>query len=179
MWHIYSQRGGAFVKNTRITIFMGLFIALQIVLTRFFSIQTPIIRIGFAFLPLAISAMMFGPLMGGAAAALADVIGMMLFPTGGAYFPGFTLTAFFSGAIYGIILFKKPKTLVRICISVIIVSLLVDLGLNTVWIWMLTGKGFMALLPARAVKALIMIPIQIIMIRVIWRYIMSHIKNIV
>lgn len=167
------------MKNTRIIIFMGLFIALQVVLTRFFSIQTPVIRIGFAFLPLAISSMMFGSLIGGTSAAIADIVGMMLFPTGGAYFPGFTFTAFLKGAIYGIFLYEKPKTFIRTSISVIIASLLVDLGLNTVWVWMLTGKGFLALLPARAVKTAIMIPIEIIMIRVIWRYIMSHLKTIV
>lgn len=177
MWHIYSQKGGALVKNTRITIFMGLFIALQIILTRFLSIQTPIIRIGFSFLPLAISAMIFGPLIGGIGAAIADIVGMMLFPVG-AYFPGFTVTAFVSGAIYGLFLFEKPKTLTRISISVIIVSLLADLGLSTIWLWMLTGKGFMALLPARSIKALIMLPIQIVMIRVIWKYVMGHIQRV-
>ncbi len=166
------------MKNTRKIIFLSLFIALQIVLTRFLSIQTPIVRIGFAFLPVAVCAMMFGPLWGGVTAAIADVVGMMLFPAGGAYFPGFTLTAFLSGAIYGIFLFEKPKTLVRISIPVIIVSLLVNLGLDTVWLWILTGKGFIALLPARAVKSLIMIPIQITMIRAVWRYMVIHIEKL-
>ncbi|MBB6217318.1 ECF transporter S component (folate family) [Anaerosolibacter carboniphilus] len=158
------------MSNVRKMVFLSLFIALEVVLTRFLSVQTPIVRIGFTFLPIAISSMMFGPIFGGVAAALADIIGMMVFPSGGAYFPGFTLTAFLSGVIYGVVLYKKPKNLVRISISAIIVSIVINLGLDTVWLMILTGKGFIALLPARIIKCLVMIPIQIPMIHIVWNY---------
>ncbi len=165
------------MKDIRKIVFLGMFIAMEVILTRFISIQTPIVRIGFTFLPVAISSMMFGPFLGGIAAAAADIIGMMLFPAGGAYFPGFTLTAFLGGAIYGVFLYNKPKTLFRISIAVIIISIFVNLGLDTVWIWMLTGKGYMAILPTRVIKCLVMIPIQISMIQIVWRYMASHLHS--
>jgi len=164
------------MKNTNKLVYMALFIALEVVLTRFLSIQTPIVRIGFTFLPIALSAMMFGPLFSGTVAALADVIGMILFSSGGAYFPGFTLTAFLSGTIYGLFLYKKPVTFFRILIPVTIIAIGGNLVLNSVWLWMITGKGFMAILPARIIKSFIMIPIEVVMIQAVWRYMGTHVK---
>ena len=44
---------------------ISLLIAIEVILTRFCSINTPIVRIGFGFLPIAIIAMMYGPLSAG------------------------------------------------------------------------------------------------------------------
>lgn len=164
------------MRNIRKMVFLALFIALEVVLTRFLSIQTPIVRIGFTFLPIALSSMMFGPWFGGIAAALADILGMMIFPVGGAYFPGFTLTAFLTGTIYGIFLYKKPKNLFRISMAVIVISVIINLGLDTLWLWMITGKAIMVLLPARVIKCLIMIPMQIPMIHVVWHYTLGRLN---
>ncbi len=163
--------------NLRATVFMGVFIALEVVLTRFLSIQTPIVRIGFTFLPVAVSAMMFGPVYSGIAAALADILGMILFSSGGAYFPGFTVTAFLGGVIYGLLLYKKPKSFWRISLAVVIISIFVNLGIDSVWIWMITGKGLMAILPARVIKCIIIIPLQVIMIQLVWKYLVSNLDR--
>lgn len=165
------------MKNIREMVSMSLFIAIEVILTRFLSIQTPIVRIGFTFLPIAISAMLFGPVISGMIAALADVIGMVLFPVGGAYFPGFTLTAFLSGVIYGSLLYKKTKSILRISIAVIAISVFVHLGLDTIWIWILTGKGFFAILPTRIMKCMINIPLQIILIRIVWNSLSKFIEE--
>ncbi|MGH4050134.1 MAG: folate family ECF transporter S component [Clostridium sp.] len=151
------------MKNTRTFIFMGLLISIQIVLTRFFAIQTPIVRIGFGFIPIAIASVMFGPVLGGITAAFSDILGMMLFPKG-IYFPGFTLSALLSGIIYGILLYKKPKTMLRIIMAVTIIIIFVDLGLNTYWLSIITGKGVLALLVLRLIKSIIMLPIQSLLI---------------
>ena len=42
-------------------VIMAFLIALEIVLTRFCSINTPILRIGFGFLPVAMLGIMYGP----------------------------------------------------------------------------------------------------------------------
>ncbi|MBU3114513.1 folate family ECF transporter S component [Clostridium lacusfryxellense] len=151
------------MKNTRIFIFMGLLLSIEIVLTRFFAIQTPIVRIGFGFIPIAIASVMFGPVLGGITAAFSDILGMMLFPKG-IYFPGFTLSALLSGIIYGISLYKKPKTMLRIIIAVSIILIFVDLGLNTYWLSIITGKGIVALFVPRLIKSIIMLPIQSLLI---------------
>lgn len=167
---IYKKEEVLYLKTTRIFIFMGLLISMEIGLTRFFSIQTPIVRISFGFIPIVIASVMFGPVLGGITAAFSDILGMMLFPKG-VYFPGFTLSAFLSGIIYGIMLYKKPQTMLRIILAVSIIIISVDLGLNTYWLSIITGKGVVALFVPRFIKSIIMLPIQSLLICSLIKYI--------
>ena len=101
---------------------------------------------------------------------------MMIFPSG-SYFPGFTLTAFLTGVIYGVVLYKHPKTWGRIILATCLVCLGMNLCLDTVWLHILMGKGFFALLPTRIFKAAIMIPIQTILIQLVWKNIIVKIAK--
>lgn len=86
---------------------LAFMIALEIILTRFLSVDVAgIARIGFGFIPVAMVAIMYGPWFAGGAYALGDILGMLIFPKG-AYFPGFTLTACLTGIIFGLILYKR------------------------------------------------------------------------
>ncbi|MFV0517545.1 MAG: folate family ECF transporter S component [Aminipila sp.] len=154
-------------SKLRKIILIGLFIAIEVILTRFCSINTPIVRIGFGFLPVAMLSIMFGPLWAGIAYALGDFIGMLIFPTG-PYFPGFTLTAFLTGVAFGLVLYKKPITYKRAFIAALLVCVVMNLLLDTYWIYILTGKGIMALLPARLIKIAFAIPLQTLLIPLVW-----------
>lgn len=147
---------------------ISLLIAIEVILTRFCSIQTPIVRIGFGFLPIAIVAMMYGPLSAGIAYAIGDIIGSMLFPSG-TFFPGFTLTAFLTGVVYGVFLYNKPVTWVRIVGSALTVCMILNLGIDTLWLSIIMGKGYLALLPTRIIKSILMVPVQTIIIGIIWQ----------
>ena len=147
---------------------ISLLIAIEIILTRFCSINTPIDRIGFGFLQSAIIGMMYGPLSAGVAYAIGDLLGVALFPTG-SFFPGFTITAFLTGIVYGVFLYNKPKTWPRIIGAVLTVCLVINLGLDTLWLSILMGKGYIALLPTRIMKAVLMIPVQTFIIGIIWK----------
>ena len=155
---------------------ISLLIALEVILTRFCSINTAILRIGFGFLPIAIIAMMYGPISAGMAYAVGDILGMMIFPSG-SFFPGFTLTAFLTGVAYGLVLYKKPKTWWRIILAVCIVCLGINLCLDTVWLHILMGQGYLALLPTRILKVAVMIPIQTILIGIVWKKIVIKIAK--
>lgn len=146
---------------------IALLIALEIVLSRFLSISTPIVKVSFSFVPLSMLAMLYGPFYAAAGAAIADIIGVAVFPLG-AYFPGYTLTAALTGLTYGLLLYRRPKSWGRILMAVLIVGLLLNLGLNTVWTQMTTGKAYMALLAPRVVKSLVMVPIMTLLIRFAW-----------
>ncbi|MBC6695914.1 folate family ECF transporter S component [Terrisporobacter mayombei] len=147
---------------------ISLLITLQIILTRYCSIQTPIVRISFGFVPVVIIAMLYGPVSCGIANGIADIIGVMLFPTG-AFFPGFTLNAILAGVIYGIFLYNKPATWSRVLCALAVISIVVNLGLGTYWLSIMMGKGFIALLPARIFKEIVIIPVRAIVIGIIWK----------
>ena len=79
-------------------------------------------------------------------------------------FFGFTLDAILGGVIYGIFLYKKPLKWWRVFIPEVLVKVFINCGLNTLWVSMLYGKGFMALLPARVIKNAIMLPIDTVIL---------------
>jgi ECF transporter S component (folate family) len=165
------------MKKTRVLVFMSLLVAMNVLLTHVVPvIQTDIVRVSFGFMPLSLSSMLFGPIIGGIGGAVSDLIGMVIAPKG-PYFPGFTLNAFLTGMIYGLFLYKKPKTLPRIILAVLCISVFINLGLNTYWLTILTGKGFLALLPSRIVQNGITSAIQIVVIPLIWKFIGSHLEK--
>jgi ECF transporter S component (folate family) len=132
------------------------------------SIETPIIRIGFGFLPNVIASIMFGPLLGGIAAATGDILGMLIFPKG-AYFPGFTLTAFLGGVIYGLVLHNKKSSIKTSLLAVSIITIFINLGLNTLWLHIITGKAALAILIPRIIKSSIEFPVKISLIYSLWK----------
>ena len=162
-------------QNTSRLVTIAFLIAIEIILTRFLSISTPILRIGFGFLPVAMIGILYGPLWAGMAYAIGDILGAMLFPSG-PFFPGFTVSAFLTGLVYGFILYGKPITWKRVLIASSIVCILINLGLDTLWLTILMNKGILALIPARIIKTAVMLPIQVIMIPIVWNRLLSKIR---
>lgn len=162
-------------KHLTALVSCALLIAIEIVLSRFLSISTPIVRIGFDFAPMALAGILFGPWYGCAVGAMADFLGANLFPMG-PFWPGFTLVAGLCGMTYGLLLHQKAgvqwgrmNTMVRIAAAVLIVTLILQLGLDTLNLVMLLDKGFFVLLPGRMTKAMVMIPVQFITINALYR----------
>lgn len=153
------------MKKIQKIAFIAMLITLQVVIGRFAGIMTPIVSINLSFLPLVVNAIVFGPVSATVSSAIADILGAFLFPQGlGTFFPGYTLSAALNGLIYGLILYRKPKKLWRITLACLITSVVISLGLSTYWVYMMTGKGFLVLLPARIMQNAIMLPIKIILI---------------
>ena len=159
--------------DTKQLVIMALMVAMDIVLTRFLSIPTPILRIGFGFLPVAVVAMMYGPISAALVAVLADIVGINFF-SGATMFPGFTFSAFLVGIIYGVLMHKHGNSTFHICAAVLTVRLFVNLGFNTLWLHIITGNSFFIMLPMRALGQMIMIPIEIVLIKTIATLLISH-----
>ncbi len=156
-------------KNKKI-ILSALLLALLIILSRFVSIKTPIVKISFAFVPTMLCAIWLGPKWTVLINVLGDLIGATLFPSG-AFFIGYTITTAVSGLLYGLLLYKKEEDtytekqfIIRVILASILVTVIANMGLNTLWLNITTGKAFMVLLSARIVKELIVIPIKVIVI---------------
>lgn len=155
-------------KNKKI-ILTSVLLAMLIILSRFLSIKTPIMKISFGFVPTMLCAIWLGPKWTVLLNVLGDIIGATLFPTG-PYFIGYTISTAIAGLIYGLILYKKDgaysdkELMIRVSISIILVSIIVNMGLNTLWTSITSGKAFQVLFMTRIVKQLITIPIHIIVI---------------
>ena len=132
--------------------------AVEILLSRFLSVNAWNLKIGFNFVPIAVAAILLGSVEAGIVAALGDLIGAILFPIG-AYFPGFTLTAFLTGVCFGLFLHKKRSPL-RILAAVAIHQLLLSLLLNSLWISVLYGSPFLPLLGTRGIQWVVLFVLQ-------------------
>lgn len=125
-------------------------------------------HISFSFIPIALYAAIYGPLKGGILAGLASMLGCLFFNPS-LFFPGFDLSNFLAGFIYGFFLHKKPLSLWRVCLPFIFVNLIVNLGFNTLWLAMLYGKAFWLLFSARVFKEFLSMPINIFIFYTIYR----------
>ena len=164
------------IFTTETMVITAFMIALSVVLSKLVSINISFLRIGFGFLPIAILAILYGPVVAAVGYGLADLIGAWLFPTG-AFFPGFTLSAVLTGLIFGFVLYKKEVTIIRALIASALVCLGVNLLLNTWWLTFIIGKGFRVLLASRAVKEIVAIPVMALLIVAVDKYVLVHVKN--
>ena len=147
--------------------YLALLTAMQVVLSRFLSFNTLNLKIGFAFLPVAIGAAVLGPVGGAIVGGLGDFLGAVLFPIG-PYFPGFTLSCALTGLVFGLLLHKK-QSLPRIAAAVCLNQFGISLFLTTLWISMLYGSSYSALLSIRLVQAAILSAVEFGVILVLSR----------
>lgn len=175
------------MSKSKKIIITAIFLAMNIILSRFLSIKTPIIKISFAFIPTMLCATWLGVKWTVLLNVLGDVIGATLFPTG-PYFVGYTISTLISALIYGLLLYKKDENtysekqyIARIIISVVLVALIVNIGLNTLWTSITSGKAFLVLLGTRSLKQLITVPIHIIVFifieKILRKLFNKYIKN--
>lgn len=169
------------VKNTvRKIVYAGIFIALNIILTRIFSYSVRIgsvvgVRLSLSQVPLVLSGIILGPLYGGFCGALSDLVGFPI-NSQGAYFPGFTISAALMGIVPGLVgkLIRDRWNLISLSITIIITTVLTSTILNSLWVYILSGSAAIVLLPPRIVANIIMIPIYIFMVNIF----LKHYKRI-
>ena len=62
--------------------------------------------------------------------------------------------------LYGCFLYRRPLSLRRVLAAELAVSVVCNMLLGTLWLTMMYEKGFLALLPMRVLKNLIMWPVN-------------------
>ena len=161
----------SFAKPQVLTL-LAIMIALQVV-TRLLTINVAAwLRISFTFLPIAAASMLLGPVHGALVGGLGDVVSFFVIPTGGSYFPGFTITNVVIGLIYGLFLHRKYKDFsfaskavwLRLLVCELIITVVCYLLLNTYWLSILQGKAFIALFPVRLAKNVAQLPVNALLL---------------
>ena len=171
------------MKKIKKIIISALLLASAIVINRFLSINTSILSIGFTFVPLMLAGIILGWKYSLLIAALADLIGALLFPFG-TYFVGYTISSALAGLVYGLLLYRKDgfkldkKFMIRLLIAILIVTILINGGLNTLWIVITMKKAFLAILPTRVLKQLLMIPIMFLTITALSKLLTKNINEV-
>jgi len=135
-------------------------IALEIVLDRFCSITTPVVRVGFAFVPMALCGMLFGPVWAALAYGLADVIGAALFSYG--VFPGIIAARACAGVLYGLTLHRETlRFFPHMAGAALADQLVCTLALMTLVLSLNTGTPYFSLLVTRLPQAGILFALEL------------------
>ena len=150
---------------------LAILCAMQIVFARFLVIPIGTsMRFSLSFIPVVIAARRYGIRGGVTVYGLGDLLGAIIFPTGGAFQVGFTVTAVVSGFIFGLFLGEKSPfrtklnlhETVRIVASVLLSQVVCSLLLNSFWLSFYYGIPFAANIATRIPQILIIGTLQII-----------------
>lgn len=174
---IDSLRG---LRSLRAQTLSAMLLALTVVLDYVGGFYlTPTIKLTVSYLGVALTGALLGPISAMLNGALCDVLMWVIKPAG-AYFPGYTLSGLLGGLIYGVCLYKRSGRGMYIgaALSKLLVNLLINIGLNTCWSAMFTGKAYLILLPTRALKnAAALVPEIILLILVLLALEKSGVKK--
>ncbi|SFG33305.1 folate family ECF transporter S component [Sporolactobacillus nakayamae] len=157
-------------KLNRLTL-AALIIALTVVIGSFTIPVAENLHISFNFLIVAFGSMIYGPLLGIFAGAALDIVGYIAHPFG-AFFPGYTLSSMLGCFIYGLFLYHRRISVMRIFLAKLIVNFVVNVGLGCLWSQVLFGKGYWFFLVNSLIKNSLMLPIETIMLTLLLQALM-------
>ena len=149
-------------KHVNTVTVMAMFAAISVVVGYFTLVLGDYLKIGFSTIANQFVYYLFGPVAGGLFCGALDILKYIIRPTG-AFFPGFTISAMVGGVLYGCFLYKRPISFWRVLAAELTVSIICNMLLGTLWLSMLYGKAFMALLPMRVFKNIMMWPVNSIL----------------
>lgn len=159
--------------NLQQLVVLGLMVAISIILQKL-SIGNQFVHVGFGFIATVLLARYFGPVWGGIGAGVADALNAAIFGVQGGFFIGFTISAISAAVIYGIFFFDQPIKVWKIIVATLLVTIIVNVLMNTTWISIMYGQNFYAALSMRISKELISPWIQMV---IIW-IVLNALKNV-
>ncbi|MEW6032542.1 MAG: folate family ECF transporter S component [Bacillota bacterium] len=166
-------------SSTRRLAYLGLLVALAVVLTRFASVRVAIggiegVRLGLGHFPLIMAGVLYGPLAGAAAGAVADITGFFISPMG-PYMPHFTLTAALTGALPALFLaVMRPRragapSLARLAAAIALSQGIVAVILVPYFLKALFGLPPAVTVPPKVVEQAIVIPSYALLLHLLLR----------
>lgn len=159
------------LKQPKVLTGVAMLIALNVILNYFNIMIGDTLRIGISFLPIAVCGMMYGGMIGGIAGAIGDIVGFITKPIG-YYFPGFTISAFCVGFLFGILLYRKQITITRVAGAVLLYTIIISLILSPIWLFIMYGSPLFAI--PRVYKAILQYPINVVMIYTVTKFLSRY-----
>lgn len=160
MESLKNKQNRKFTFTTRQIAIVGVLMALGLALSRVSIPLGTTNRLSLGFIVNAVLGMLYGPWVAGFAAAGVDLLVSFIFGNQGTFFIGFTFSAFVGGFIYGLFLHRKNVTWKHVLAAVLLVTLISNIILNTLWIYILYQTPVSVLLVSRLTQNLIMAPIR-------------------
>ena len=166
----YWRTAAAELRNVRALTLAGLVCAAAIVLESMpIYLMGPTLKIYFSFLVVGLGCACYGPVVGMMAGGIIDTVGFLLAGYGEPYFPGYLLSAVLSGLIYGVMLYRREPTVLRLIVLRLLINYGSNVLLGSVWKAMLYGKGYLYYFTYGMVKNTVLLPLEVFLMWVTLR----------
>lgn len=142
------------MKKTSSLIILAMLMALSIV-SASLKIRTPFFSITPSAIVKMYAAFLYGPVAGALFGLTRDLLEFFISNTGDAFFPGYTFTETLGMFLYGLFYYKRPLRLSTVLTGKIVVVVICNILLGTLWLSIMSGKAFLFYLPPRIVKNLV------------------------
>ena len=166
--------------STKKLVLFAMFAALQVVLSKFLMIMvTPSIRLSIDSVPIHLAALLFGPLGGALVGMIGDLLGTLLFPTAGAWYPPLTLCYGVIGLVSGLFsrrVKQAPKNGL-ILLAVAAGELSGSLLCKTLALSRLMGLPFLIQLSARVLPVLVNLALDGLLLCLLYRPLAKNLKE--
>jgi len=166
----YWKQATARLKSPRVLAVSALLIALTIAITTLYIPLPNNLHVFFDYTPKALCAAVCGPVAALGVGFVMDILGFLARPMG-AFFPGYTVTTMVTMLIYALGFYNQKMTVPRIAITKLLVNLICNVGLNSLWNSMLMGKAFTVFLAGSATKNLLLWPVEVVVMVLVFRLI--------
>lgn len=132
------------LKQAKSVVTTAMLVAVGIVLSAYATIRiTPDFQVSFGFLSSGMIAQLFGPVVNLIAGFVTDVVSYLLY-TDGPYCFWFALNPMVSGLIFSLFFYRKKVTLPKAIAAKLVDTLVVEVGMTTLWLILLYGaKGWL------------------------------------
>lgn len=151
--------------DLQILVRVAILVGMDVLLMNYLGLHTQYFKIGFSFVPVALCGMLYGWKWGGACALCGDLINCFLGPYG--WYPPLTLSACLGGVVWGALLKGRSDRLLPIFAAALLHQVGISLLLNTFFLSLLYTTPFFELMLLRLPQVLIMLPVQIVLLRLI------------
>lgn len=174
----YWKSATSELKSVKTIALASVFIALQIAIT---SVYIPVPALGtqkifFSFIVVSLGCYIYGPVVGMVAGGVGDILGYIIHPQGD-FFIGYTITSVLSGLIYGLFLYKSRISIFRLTLCKFSINLFLNTLLNALWMMIVYKTDYIASVISRTPKNLVILPIEIIMMYVVFSRIVPILRK--
>ncbi|MDO4315337.1 MAG: folate family ECF transporter S component [Oscillospiraceae bacterium] len=175
----YWRDALAELKDLRKLTFAALMIAMCMVLSSIPSV--PLFggaKITWGFLARSVCAMVCGPVLGVLFGFAEDILSF--FVTGGGgypFFPGYTLTTMLGVFIYALFFYRARLTVRRVLLAKLLTNI-ENVVLGALWMAILSGKAYLVTASASALKNLICLPFQTLVLVALFAALMPVLRQL-
>ena len=157
-------------------ILLVILLVMHVALSSFFIPVGENLRIYFTFLIGMLTATMYEYKYIFFYAIAEDLLAFFLFPSG-AFFPGYTLTTLVGMSFYWLFLYKKKVDLLHVGAAKFCTNLIANVGLNSLWSYIIYSKGFLYYAARSLPKNLILWPIETLVFLAFYQLIRPVLKK--